>query len=159
MSAESQFRPALFDRYFDEYAIGQVEPGGTATIGAVDIAQFAELTGDRHPAHTDETFARERFGGLIAHGVLTFGVVVGLTVEYNRRAVAYGYDRIRFPAPVLAGDVVSAVAEVVDLTDHKNPAIGLVTKQYTGTNQDGATVLVCRHILAVDRVPDSKENP
>lgn len=151
--------PALFDRYFEEYAVGEQGPPAGTVIAAEDIATFAGLTGDRHPAHTDADFATPRFGGVIAHGVLTFGVVVGLTVEYNRRAVAYGYDRIRFPHPVVAGDRVTATSEVVELRDHRNPRIGLVTKRYTGVNQDGATVLVCQHILAVDRRDVPEDEP
>lgn len=150
MTERSQDR--LTDRWFDEYVVGQAEPGGTAVITAADIADFARVSHDDHPAHTDPAFAEPRFGGLLAHGVLTFAVVVGLTMEPNRRAVAYGYDRIRFPGPVLAGDTVTAACEVVEVAEHpRNPAIGLVTKAYTGTNQHGRTVLVCRHVLAVDR--------
>ncbi|MGH1565459.1 MaoC family dehydratase [Mumia sp. DW29H23] len=146
----------MSDRWFEEYEVGQVEPGGSAVITAADIAQFADLTHDHHPAHTDPEFAGPRFGGVIAHGVLTFGVVVGLTVEENRRAVAYGYDRVRFPSIVHAGDSITATSEVVDLREHKRPGIGLVTKRYTGVNQDGATVVVCEHVLAVDRRPDDE---
>ncbi|WP_280425832.1 MaoC family dehydratase [Nocardia carnea] len=149
--------PQFEDRYFEEYTIGETGTGGTRVIAAADIARFADLTGDHHPAHTDPGFAEPRFGNVIAHGVLTFGVVVGLTVEYNGRAVAYGYDRIRFPRPVLPGDTVRATSEVVDLAEHRNPRIGLVTKQYTGVNQRGDTVLVCKHVLAVDRTPHSEE--
>lgn len=149
----------LIDRWFDEYTVGRIEEAGSAVISADDIADFARITGDDHPAHVDAQFAEARFGGLLSHGVLTFAVVVGLTVEHNRRAVAYGYERIRFPAPVLAGDVIRATSEVVDIAEHpRNTAIGLVTKAYTGVNQRGTTVLACRHILAVDRRPE-KEHP
>ncbi|WP_058857053.1 MaoC family dehydratase [Nocardia jinanensis] len=149
--------PEFHDRWFEDYTLGETGTGGTRIIEAADIAWFAHLTGDHHPAHTDPGFAEPRFGSVIAHGVLTFGVVVGLTVEYNGRAVAYGYDRIRFPRPVRPGDTLRATSEVVDLADHRNPRIGLVTKQYTGTNQHGDTVLVCKHVLAVDRTPQPEE--
>ncbi|MGW5753655.1 MaoC family dehydratase [Nocardia rhamnosiphila] len=149
--------PDFRDRYFEEYVLGETATGGTRIIDTADITRFADLTGDHHPAHTDPGYAAPKFGSVIAHGVLTFGVVVGLTVEYNGRAVAYGYDRIRFPRPVLPGDTVRAAAEVVDLAEHRNPRIGLVTKQYTGVNQRGETVLVCKHVLAVDRMPQTEE--
>ncbi|WP_328394488.1 MaoC family dehydratase [Nocardia sp. NBC_00416] len=149
--------PTFEDRYFEDYTIGETGTGGTRVIDAADISLFAHLTGDHHPAHTDSGYATPKFGSVIAHGVLTFGVVVGLTVEYNGRAVAYGYDRIRFPRPVVPGDTVRATSEVVDLADHRTPAIGLVTKQYTAVNQHGDTVLVCKHVLAVDRRTQRKE--
>ena len=153
----TQSTPSFEDRYFEDYAIGETGAGRSRVIDAADIARFADLTGDHHPAHTDPGYAAPKFGSVIAHGVLTFGVVVGLTVEYNGRAVAYGYDRIRFPRPVLPGDTVRATSEVIDLADHRNPGIGLVTKQYTAVNQNGDTVLVCKHVLAVDRLPQHKE--
>ena len=114
---------------------------------------FAALTGDHHPAHTDEAFATPLFGGRIAHGVLTFGVVVGMTVELNGLAVAYGYERIRFPTTVLAGDRITATSEVIELRDHRRPELGLVTKRYTGTKADGRVAVVCDHILAVQKRP------
>lgn len=142
-----------FERAFAEYQIGEIAHAGTHIVTASDISSFAELSGDRHPAHVDVAFATERFGGRLAHGVLTFALVVGLTVEYNTLAVAYGYDGIRFPRPVFAGDAVTATSEVIEVRDHKNPAIGLVTKQYTGVNQHGDVVLVAKHTLAVQRAP------
>lgn len=141
----------LVERWFEDYAVGEAQEGGSRTLDQGDISAFAGLTMDFHPAHMNRAFAEERYGGRLVHGVLTFGLVVGLTVEYNPRAVAYGYERIRFPRPVRAGDTVSAHSVVTELREHRRPGIGLVTKQYTGTNQNGETVLSCLHILAVDR--------
>lgn len=140
----------LEDRVFGDYAVGERHESPGRTIDQGDINVFAGLTWDMHPAHTDAEFADERYGGRIAHGVLTFAVVTGLTVEYNLRAISYGYDRVRFPGPVHAGDTVRATAEVVELGDAKAETHGLVTKQYTGTVGD-RVVFVCRHILAVER--------
>ncbi|WP_449278049.1 MaoC family dehydratase [Leucobacter sp. GX24907] len=140
-----------FERVFGDYRLGETTTTGPRIISDDDIVDFARLTGDEHPAHTDAEFSTARFGGRLSHGVLTFGVVVGLTVEYNRLAVAYGYDRIRFPGPVLAGDVITATSEVIELKEHRNPDIGLVVKQYTGVNQRGEVVVVAQHTLAVQR--------
>lgn len=145
--------PETFERVFDDYVLGARVDAGRQVITTGDVERFAALTGDRHPAHTDQEFADAEFGGRLVHGALTFSVVVGLTVEYNRLAVAYGYDRIRFPNPVLAGDTVSATAEVIETREHRNPEIGLVVKQYTGTNQRDEVVLVAQHTLAVQRAP------
>ncbi|WNI34504.1 MaoC family dehydratase [Streptomyces sp. ITFR-6] len=141
----------LTERFWEDYALGEQGGGGSRTLDQSDVNTFAGLTQDFHPAHMDRAFAEERFGGRLVHGALTFGLVVGLTVEYNPRAVAYGYERIRFPKPVMAGDTVTATSVVVDIAEHRSPKIGLVTKEYTGVNQRGETVLFCRHILAVDR--------
>lgn len=138
-------------RTFSEYQLGEMTASAQRTISDNDVIEFADLSDDHHPAHTDLHFATERFGGRLVHGVLSFAVLVGLTVENNSLAVAYGYDRIRFPHPVLAGDTITATSEVVDLKDHKNPDVGLVVKQYTGVNQHGDIVVVAQHTLAVQR--------
>jgi acyl dehydratase len=139
------------ERYFEDYEIGERDVERRRTVDQADINLFAGLTLDFHPAHIDRTFADARYGGRLVHGVLTFALVTGLNVEYNMRAISYGYEKMRFPGPLRAGDTLVARAEVVDLKPHRKPEIGLVTKQYTGLNQDGATVFSCLHILAVDR--------
>lgn len=139
------------ERYFEDYEVGERDVERRRTVDQADINLFAGLTLDFHPAHIDRTFADARYGGRLVHGVLTFALVTGLNVEYNMRAISYGYEKMRFPGPLRAGDTLVARAEVVDLKPHRKPEIGLVTKQYTGLNQDGATVFSCLHILAVDR--------
>ncbi|HOV54133.1 MAG TPA: MaoC/PaaZ C-terminal domain-containing protein, partial [Fervidobacterium sp.] len=40
------------------------------------IKMFAEATGDKNPVHLDDEFARNSiFGGRIAHGILSLGIV------------------------------------------------------------------------------------
>ncbi len=142
---------SLSERYFEDYEAGEADEERRKTIDQADVNTFAGLTMDFHPAHIDRTFADERYGGRLVHGVLTFAVVTGLCVEYNLRAISYGYERLRFPNPVYAGDTIIAGATVVDVAEHRKPDIGLVTKEYTARNQDGAVVMSCRHVLAVDR--------
>lgn len=139
------------ERFFEDYELGEREPERRRTIDQSDISQFAGLTQDFHPAHVDRVYADPRYGGRLVHGMLTFSLVTGLNVEYNLRAISYGYDKVRFPNAVRAGDTVVASAEVVTLAPHRKPNIGLVTKQYTGKNQDGQVVFSCLHTLAVDR--------
>ncbi|WP_249019152.1 MaoC/PaaZ C-terminal domain-containing protein [Conexibacter sp. S30A1] len=139
------------ERYFEDYSVGERFAGPRKTVDQADVSAFAGLTWDFHPAHTDESFATERYGGRIAHGMLTFSIVTGLTVEYNLLAISYGYEKVRFPHPVRPGDTIAAAAEVKAKREHRRPDIGLVVKHYTGTNQDDAIVFVCEHILAVQR--------
>lgn len=141
---------SVVDRTFDTYEVGERFQSLGRTIDQSDINAFAGLTLDLHPAHLDAEFAEPRYGGRLAHGMLTFSLVTGLTVEYNLRAISYGYDQVRFPAPVRAGDTIRATSEVVEKRDSKRLELGLVVKQYTGVVAD-AVVFVCRHTLAVDR--------
>lgn len=141
------------DRFFDDYQVGERFQSMGRTIDQGDITAFAGLTLDYHPAHVDAAFAGKAYGGRIAHGMLTFAVVTGLTVEYNLAAISYGYDRVRFPNPVRAGQTLVATSEVVALRDARNPNYGLVVKHYEGTTEDGSVVFVCEHTLAVRRGP------
>ncbi len=72
------------------------------------IDAFADVTGDHQWIHVDPArAARESPGGTtIAHGLLTLSLLpamrseLGLVPEGVARAINYGYDRIRFLAPV-----------------------------------------------------------
>jgi acyl dehydratase len=80
------------------------------------IDGFAELTGDRQWIHVDTERARSEspFGATVAHGFLTVALLSGLVSEaVDVRAdcklrVNYGFNRLRFPAPVTAGAKIRA---------------------------------------------------
>jgi acyl dehydratase len=74
------------------------------------IDQFAEVTGDRQFIHVDPAAAAQTpFGGTIAHGFLTLSLLsqmaaqVMLVPDTLRMAVNYGFEKVRFIAPVKSG--------------------------------------------------------
>jgi acyl dehydratase len=74
------------------------------------IDAFAEVTQDHQFIHTDpEAAAKTPFGGTVAHGFLTLSLLsrmaadVMLVPETLKMAVNYGFERVRFIAPVRAG--------------------------------------------------------
>ena len=74
------------------------------------INQFADLSGDHQWIHVDvERAERESpFGAPIAHGNLTLSLIDGLRgglSEWSgfKLAVNYGWNKVRFPAPVVVG--------------------------------------------------------
>lgn len=80
------------------------------------INEFAALTGDRQWIHIDPERARREspFGATVAHGFLTVALLsrlvsqaVDLRTESKMR-VNYGFNRLRFPAPVPAGARIRA---------------------------------------------------
>jgi acyl dehydratase len=95
---------------------------GYRTVTQADIDAFATLTGDHQWIHTDPARAKEGpFGATIAHGLLTLSLGPRLVndiyrIEGMRMGVNYGYDRIRFPAPVPVDSKVrvGALLEAVD---------------------------------------------
>lgn len=88
------------------------------------IDGFAEVSGDHQWIHVDpERAARESpFGRTIAHGDLTLALVNGMRSELiDQRGVAmginYGWDRVRYPAPVPVGSRVRVSAEVLSVDE------------------------------------------
>jgi acyl dehydratase len=74
------------------------------------IDAFAEVTGDYQFIHTDpDAAARTPFGGTVAHGFLTLSLLsqmaagVMLVPSGLKMAVNYGFERVRFIAPVRSG--------------------------------------------------------
>ena len=83
------------------------------TVDQARIDAFAEVTEDRQFIHIDPEAARATpFGGTIAHGFLTLSLLSAMTydavppLEGVVMGVNYGFDRLRFLAPVLAGSQV-----------------------------------------------------
>jgi len=79
-------------------------------IDQARIDEFADATEDRQFIHTDPAAAAESvFGGTIAHGFLSLsllsrmGAEAMLLPEGLKMAVNYGFDRVRFLAPVKSG--------------------------------------------------------
>ena len=74
------------------------------------IDAFAEITEDRQFIHIDPIAAKATpFGGTVAHGFLTLSMLSAIAydalprVEGTAMGVNYGFDKIRFVAPVRAG--------------------------------------------------------
>lgn len=78
------------------------------------IDAFAELTEDRQFIHTDpaRAAAESGFGGTIAHGYLTLSMLSAMAaaavapLTQCRESVNYGFDKLRFLAPVPSGSRV-----------------------------------------------------
>ena len=107
------------------------------TVDQARIDAFAEATEDRQFIHTDATAAAQTpFGGTIAHGFLTLsllsrmGAGAMLIPEGLRMAVNYGFDRVRFIAPVKSGKRVRA-RFTLDSVEEKAP--GQVLMRHTVT--------------------------
>ena len=88
------------------------------------VDAFAQLTGDHQWIHVDVERAKAEspFGTTIAHGNLTLSLIDGLRKDLNewtgfKMGVNYGWNKVRFPAPVPVGSRVRCYAQIVELTD------------------------------------------
>jgi acyl dehydratase len=99
------------------------------------INTFAELSGDDQWIHVDVERAKNEspFGTTVAHGNLTLSLVDGFRKQLIESTgfvlgVNYGWNRVRFPAPVPAGGKVRATAEVVDIDELDGGWYQIVTR-------------------------------
>ena len=101
-----------------------IGPSDWREVTQRDIDTFADLTGDHQWIHTDVERAKKEspFGTTVAHGNLTLSLIDGLRIELLRSTgfklgVNYGWNKVRFPAPVPADSRVRATAEIVSLDE------------------------------------------
>jgi acyl dehydratase len=140
-------------QYFDQFEIGSTRVSTGRTITETDIVMHAGQTGDFYPHHMDAEWCKtQEFGARVAHGTLILSVAVGaLAGEINEAAFSYGYDKVRFIAPVFIGDTITSTAVISGKKDHakKPDQYGIVEEQVTVANQKGETVIAFVHIYMV----------
>ncbi len=140
-------------KYFESYELDQKRHTKTRLITEEDILIHAKETGDFFPHHMDEEWCKTQpFKKRIAHGTLIFSIGIGLTaIEINEVAMTYGYERLRFIKPVFINDTIKTVITIKDKKDHKKPGYGLVSELVEVFNQNDELVMVCEHILLVEK--------
>jgi len=133
-------------RCFEEFTVGQTFETMGRTINPADVSQFAGLSGDFNPLHTDEEVARATpFGGRVAHGLLTLAISSGqqnlLGLFEGTTLALLGLDRVRFTAPVRFGDTIHTELTVKETKESSRPDRGVVTFDTVVKNQRGEAVL------------------
>jgi acyl dehydratase len=127
---------------FGDFTVGQRFRTPGRTIVDSDMMNFAGLTGDYNPVHTDAVFAAHtEFGTRIAHGPMSVGMAFGLASRLDLvdgTVVALLGVTWAFKAPVKPGDTIHAEIEVLQTRDVKNPAHGFLELGIDMVNQAGA---------------------
>ena len=113
----------------------EVGPTDWREVTQDDIDTFARLSGDDQWIHVDVERAKtdSPFGTTVAHGNLTLSMIDGLRrdlIESKgfKLGVNYGWNKVRFPAPVPAGSKVRARADVTDIDEVGGGWYQVVTK-------------------------------
>jgi acyl dehydratase len=136
----------MTERYFEDFAVGQVfKPSGRVRVEKEDIIAFARKF-DPQPFHLDEEAARHSiFGRLVASGWHTAAMTMSLIARADYRAaggtVGLGFDSLRWPVPVVPGDELHIVSEVLEVRPSRSrPDRGLVKVRTQTFNQNGEVV-------------------
>jgi acyl dehydratase len=146
-----------FGRYFEDFEVGATHehrPG--RTLSEADNTWFTLLTMNTHPIHFDAEYAKHsEYGRPVVVSTLTLAVLVGMSVsDISQKAIAnLGWERIKLPKPVFAGDTLYADSTVLDKRESESrPDQGIVTVRTIGRNQHRE--IVCefeRSILVMKR--------
>ena len=90
------------------------------------VNAFADVTLDHQFIHVDAARAKATpFGGTIAHGFLTLSLLVPLCLDFipvlakRTLLVNYGFDKVRFVAPVRVGKRIRALGTLAEVTERK----------------------------------------
>ena len=139
------------DRYFEDYEKGTTHNLGTVTVDEQELLEFARKF-DPQDIHTAKEEAENGpFGGLIASGWHTAGLMMSLYAPKYLSDVSSiaspGMDELRWAAPVRPGDALSVDVHIADTKrSASKPDRGVVHTDISVTNQDGVVVMSMRAV-------------
>jgi acyl dehydratase len=148
---QTNFRTSIDDRYFEDYVEGSVHESGIIVAEESEMIAFAGRF-DPQPFHTDPEAAKDSiYGGLIASGWYSAGLMMRLFVDYYLSHVASlgspGVDELRWFKPVRPGDSLSLKVTVTKTTRSKSkPDRGLVHSYVEAINQSQEVVMTMKAI-------------
>jgi acyl dehydratase len=138
--------------FFEDFKIGDRWQSPSRTVNDAHFAFFAGMTGDNHPLHYDDDYAKTTpFGARLAHGLLVMAMTaVGaspLTHRLHDSMIAFLEQGCRFLKPVLVGDTLHPEHEVVALEPKRER--GIVRLAARIKNQRGEVVLDGYHVYLI----------
>ena len=157
----ARFPTPIDDRYFEDYVPGAVHEFGEVSVSADEIVDFGKRF-DPQDFHTDPVAAaKTRFGGLIASGWMTCGMMMRMYCEHylskNASLSSPGMDELRWILPVRPGDRLSLRVTVVEARrSATKPDRGLVRSAMEVLNQNGQVVMsmTAMNLIACRSLPD-----
>ena len=133
-------------RFFEDFRVGDVYRSRLGrTLTETDNIWFTALTMNTNQMHFNEVYAsRTEFGRPLVVSTLTLAVVLGLSVaDTSENAAAnLGWESIKLPKPVFAGDTLWAESEVTMVRESRSrPQVGIVGIRTRGINQRREVVI------------------
>ena len=160
-----------------EFAFGTYEDAarmvGTRTeprvagsaVSAARIQHFASMVRDSNPAYWSSEFAQRVWGGIVAPPALLVGLLmpppwmpdggpptasIAVRVPLPGTAIINASNEAEYLMPVLEGDMLSVVEEVVSVSTEKTTRLGaghFIETSETYYRGDGAVVATCTNTL------------
>lgn len=145
--------------YFEEFTDGQVfKHDIRRTVTETDNLLFSTMTHNPAAIHIDAEYAKStEFGRPLMNSAFTLGLMVGISVGDTTLGTTVGnlgWDDVRFPKPVFAGDTLRVESTVLERRESKSrPSNGIIVFQHTAFNQHNEVVANCKRVALMLRKP------
>jgi len=154
------FAKPIEDRYFEDYVPGAIYEFGSIKVEQEEMIDFAKRF-DPQDFHTDpEAAVRTVFGGLIASGWHTAGLMMRLFTDHYLSKVASlsspGVDELRWHHPVRPEDVLTIRVTVTEaVRSRSKPDRGILHSFIEVLNQNSQVVMSLKavNLLGCRNVP------
>lgn len=149
--------------YFEQFEVGQTfRHDIRRTVTETDNVLFSTMTHNPAAIHLDAEYAKEtEFGKPLMNSVFTLGLMVGISVGDTTLGTTVGnlgWDEVRFPKPVFAGDTLHVATEVLEKRESKSrPKNGIVVFRHTAWNQRNDVVATCKRVALMHRLPEAEK--
>jgi acyl dehydratase len=145
--------------FFEQFVIGQTfRHEIRRTVSEMDNILFTSLTHNPAAIHLDAEYAKgTEFGKPLMNSAFTLGLVVGISVGDTTLGTTVGnlgWDEVRFPKPVFAGDTIHVESRVLEKRESKSrPENGIVIFEHRGINQRDELICSCKRSALMHRAP------
>jgi acyl dehydratase len=130
---------------FNEFKVGDEFTTASRTITETDVVNFAGLSGDFNPLHTNEEFGKSTpFKGRVAHGMLSVAIATGLANQlgiFEGTTVALLSMTINYKGAVKFGDTIRLELKVADKKETSKGDKGIVTFDTIVYNQNDESIV------------------
>lgn len=144
--------------YFEDFVPGNTVEVGSRTITEEEIIAFATQF-DPQPFHIDrDAAAQSMYGGIIASGWHTCGLMMRMMVDsYLRNSASLGspgVDEVRWLKPVRGGDTLTVTTTTVEARPSASkPDRGVIMSVWQAKNQHGDLVATVKTMGMFGRRP------
>ena len=148
---------AMGGLYYEEFSVGQrFEHVLRRTVTEADNLLFSALTHNPAALHLDEEYMKgTEFGSRIVNSCFTLSLMVGVSVADTTLGTTIanlGWDEVRFPKPVFAGDTLRTETEVLEMRPSRSrPDAGIVVFSHQCFNQRNEQVASCKRSALMKR--------
>jgi acyl dehydratase len=144
--------------FFEQFEIGQIFIHDIRrTVTETDNLLFSTMTHNPAAIHLDAEYAKStEFGKPLMNSVFTLGLMVGISVGDTTLGTTVGnlgWDEVRFPKPVFAGDTLRVETRVLEKRESRSrPQNGIVTFEHIAFNQRDEIVATCKRVALMHRL-------